>query len=102
MLVGRCSLELSDRKLQRKIKSHKLRAKPPCPALSRPAPARRGACRGGICSSADLSSKRRILCSNRMFILPAPVRRGTGAYPDFLPRCTGQGRVCAFLLMKGA
>src|SRR5258708_1749117 len=28
MLPGRCSLELSDRKLQRKIKSHKLRAKP--------------------------------------------------------------------------
>jgi hypothetical protein len=21
----------------------------------------------------------------------------TEAYPDFLPRCTGQGRVCAFL-----
>jgi hypothetical protein len=21
----------------------------------------------------------------------------TGAYPDFLPRSTGQGRVCAFL-----
>jgi hypothetical protein len=28
MLPGRCSLELSDRKLHRKIKSHKLRAKP--------------------------------------------------------------------------
>ncbi|MEA2539065.1 MAG: hypothetical protein QOH35_431 [Acidobacteriaceae bacterium] len=27
MLPGRCSLELSDRKLHRKIKSHKLRAK---------------------------------------------------------------------------
>jgi hypothetical protein len=25
------------------------------------------------------------------FVIP------TGAYPDFLPRCTGQGRVCAFL-----
>jgi hypothetical protein len=21
----------------------------------------------------------------------------TGAYPDFLPRCTGQGSVCVFL-----
>jgi hypothetical protein len=29
-------------------------------------------------------------------------RFGTGAYPDFLPRGTGQGRVCAFLLSKGA
>jgi hypothetical protein len=28
MLPGRCSLELSGRKLQRKIKSHKLRAYP--------------------------------------------------------------------------
>ena len=28
MLPGRCSLELSDRKLQPKVKSHKLRAKP--------------------------------------------------------------------------
>jgi hypothetical protein len=35
MLPGRCSLELSDRKLHRKIKSHKLRAKPTCPALPR-------------------------------------------------------------------
>jgi hypothetical protein len=26
----------------------------------------------------------------------------TGAYPDFLPRCTEQRRVCAFLLRKGA
>ena len=33
MLPGRCSLELSDRKLHRKIKSHKLRAKPTCPGL---------------------------------------------------------------------
>ena len=29
-------------------------------------------------------------------------RFGTGAYPDFLPRCSGQGRVCAFLLRKDA
>jgi len=26
----------------------------------------------------------------------------TGANPDFLPRSTRQGRVCAFLLRKGA
>ena len=44
----------------------------------------------GICSSADLSWKRGILSSNQIVI-------STGAYPDFLPRSTGQGRVCAFL-----
>jgi hypothetical protein len=33
MLVGRCSRELSGRKLQLKIKSHKLRAKPTCPGV---------------------------------------------------------------------
>jgi hypothetical protein len=26
----------------------------------------------------------------------------TGAYPDFLPRCTGQRHLCTFLLRKGA
>src|SRR5580693_10311888 len=41
MLVGRCFWKLSDRKLQRKIKSHNLRPKRS----------------GGSCSSADLSWK---------------------------------------------
>jgi len=44
----------------------------------------------GICSSADLSWKRGISPRHRFVI-------STGAYPDFLPRTTGQGRVCAFL-----
>jgi hypothetical protein len=36
-----------------------------------------------------------VLSCNRIVI-------STEAYPDFLPRCAGQGRVCAFLLRKGA
>jgi hypothetical protein len=44
----------------------------------------------GICSSADLSWKRATPCSNRIVISPAPACRGTEAYPDFLPRSTGQ------------
>jgi hypothetical protein len=43
----------------------------------------------GICSSADLSWKRLIPCSNRIVI-------STGAYPDFLPRSTRNDRVCGF------
>jgi hypothetical protein len=43
----------------------------------------------GICSSADLSWKRRISSHDKFVI-------STGAYPDFLPRCTGNDRVCGF------
>jgi hypothetical protein len=47
----------------------------------------------GICSSADLSWKHGISSRHRIVI-------STGAYPDFLSRCAGQDRVCAFLLRK--
>jgi hypothetical protein len=44
--------------------------------------------------------KRRDLCALRhesfMEAPPSPFVIPTGAYPDFLPRCAGRGRVCAF------
>jgi hypothetical protein len=43
----------------------------------------------GTCGSAALSWKRGILYSNKIVI-------STGAYPDFLPRSAGHGRVCGF------
>jgi hypothetical protein len=47
----------------------------------------------GICSSADHYWERGIRCSNRIVI-------STGAYPDFLPRSTGQSSGCAFLFKE--
>jgi hypothetical protein len=61
MLVGRCSWELSGRKLQRKIKK-----------ITNSERSR------GICGSADLSWKRGILYANKIVISPAPACRGTG------------------------
>jgi hypothetical protein len=43
----------------------------------------------GICGSTDLSWKHGISSRQRIVI-------STGAYPDFLPRCTGNDRVCGF------
>jgi hypothetical protein len=42
MLISRCSSELFGHKLQRKLKSHRLRAKPTCPAC----PGEPWGCRG--------------------------------------------------------
>jgi hypothetical protein len=70
MLISRCSREPSGRKLQRKIKKSQT-----------PSEAEGSAVRP-LATHASGSSK--IVIS-------------TGAHPDFLPRSTGQGRVCAFL-----
>jgi hypothetical protein len=48
----------------------------------------------GVLTAIRLTTFEAYLC-NRI-VIP------TGAYPDFLPSCTGQIRVCAFLLRKGA
>jgi hypothetical protein len=48
----------------------------------------------GVLTAIRLATFEAYLC-NRI-VIP------TGAYPDFLPSCTGQIRVCAFLLRKGA
>ena len=50
----------------------------------------------GICSSTDLAWEHGIRYSNEIVISPAPACRGTGAYPDFLPRSVGHAHVCGF------
>jgi hypothetical protein len=73
LLVSRCSSELSGHKLQRKLKSHRLRGKPTSP----------GEPWGG--QWRDLQS--------RGFPVEMLFER---AYPDFLPGRTRDIHVCAF------
>ena len=57
MLVGRCSSELSGHKLQGKLKSHRLRAKPTCPGLPRRDLQFRGPCLEMFFDRAELNGE---------------------------------------------